>query len=92
MTIQSAKLSAIFLVIFLCLTAPAHAQWLNPFSPMNATAAEPIEPYNLDQIPCKAYVYYLPCPTCGPMSKLLPDIPPVWERFPGPYGICVPVP
>ena len=92
MTLHSVKLLAFCLIALLCLTAPAHAQWLYPYAPMNATAAEPDTPYNLNQIPRCSYVFYLPCPTCGPMSKLLPDTPPVWERFPGPYGICVPVP
>ncbi len=92
MTINPAKLLAFSLIILTFLTAPAYSQMLNPYSPMNATGAEPDTPYNLDQIPCSSYVFYLPCPTCGPMSKTLPDIPPVWQPFPGPYQIPVPVP
>jgi hypothetical protein len=71
---------------------PAHCQTLNPYAPMNAIAAEPLEPYNLWQIPQCSRTSYLPCPSPAPFAELLPDYPPAWAPFPGPFGLPVPVP
>ncbi len=70
----------------------AHCQMLNPYLPMNAVAAQPFEPYNLWEIPQCSRTSYYPCPVPVPFSTLLPDVPPAWTCFPGPFGIPVPVP
>ena len=83
------------LILILLLATPATAGTslrINPYAPTNAVAAEAPTPYNLDQLPKCSRVYYQPCPTCGPPANLLPDLPPVWERFPGPLYMPVPVP
>lgn len=89
------KLSVLLAVsaLILVVTAPgAYCQMLNPYAPTNAVAAHPPTPYNLWQIPCISRTSYLPCLTCGPVGTELPDSPPLWQRFPGPFGILVPVP
>jgi hypothetical protein len=65
---------------------------LNPYEPYNAVAAEPPTPYNLNRIPPVSRVLYDPCPWWAPYADHLPDVPPVWQPFPGPYGLPVPVP
>lgn len=92
-------MSSKFIVVLLissCLTmgfaAAGYGQMINPYLPMNAPAAEPLTPYNLWDIPACSRTSYLPCPTCGPLGAQLPDIPPVYEPFPGPFNIPVPVP
>lgn len=70
----------------------ASAQFLNPYAPTNAVAAEPNTPYNLDLLPKDARVTYMVCPTCGPDSQLLPDVPPPCRPFPGPLGFPVSLP
>lgn len=65
---------------------------MNPYLPHNAVAAEPIPPYNLDQIPPVSRVWYEPCPWWAPYADRLPDAPPVSQPFPGPLGLPVPVP
>ncbi len=81
---------ALLLIVASASSAPCQA--LYAYSPMNATTAEPDTPYNLDNIPKCSRVYYVPCPTWGPFAEYLPDVPPVGAPFPGPFGICVPVP
>ena len=71
---------------------PAGAQPLNPYAPTNAVAAEPDTPYNLWAIPECSRTEYLPCPTCGPQSAQLPDLPPIWQPVAGPFNFPVPVP
>jgi len=87
---------ATLVVISCCLTigfsATGYCQMINPYLPMNATAAEPVTPYNLWEIPPCSRTSYLPCPTCGPMGAQFPDIPPIYEPFPGPFLCPVPVP
>ncbi|HMK37270.1 MAG TPA: hypothetical protein VK463_19510 [Desulfomonilaceae bacterium] len=86
---------AFFLAVCLLamITAPcALCQVLNPYGPYNAIAAEPLEPYNLWQIPECSRTSYHPCPAYVPFSTLLPDVPPAWAPFPGPFGLPVPVP
>ncbi len=51
---------ACLLVIMSVVTA--HCNLLNPYAPMNAIAAEPLEPYNLWEIPQCSRTSYLPCP------------------------------
>jgi len=53
---------------------------LNPFAPMNAVAAYPLTPYNLEQYPGRSQLMYPPCPTCPPAASLLPD-PPFTRRM-----------
>jgi hypothetical protein len=80
----------IFLAAFWCGIAQCNS--LNPYLPQNAIAAQPLTPYNLNFIPCTSPVRYQPYPARVPGSHLLPDVPPIWESFPGPFGIPVPVP
>jgi hypothetical protein len=89
------KLSAFLIcasLIVLMSALTAHCQMFNPYAPMNAIAAEPLEPYNLWEIPQCSRTSYLPCPVPVPYSTLLPDVPPAWAPFPGPFGLPVPVP
>jgi hypothetical protein len=74
-----------------CSAAPAQ-NFFNPYWPTNAVAAEPPTPYNLDQIPTNSNKAYLPCPNCGPLEVMLPDLPSVSQPFAGPFGMPVPVP
>ncbi len=67
-------------------------QMLNPYEPYNAVGAEPPTPYNLEQIPRISRTFYVPCPWWRPYANYLPDVPPVSQPFPGPFGIPVPVP
>jgi len=90
------KKSLIYLIISLLLivgpATSAQCQMLYAYAPMNAVTAEPDTPYNLDDIPKCSRVHYVPCPTWGPFAANLPDLPPVSQPFPGPFGIPVPVP
>jgi len=89
------KILPILLLTWLALalvTGSVTANMLNPYLPHNAVAAEPFVPYNLWDMPHCSRTEYLPCPTCGPESKQLPDIPPIWQPVAGPFGIPVPVP
>jgi hypothetical protein len=79
-------------LMLIVIVGPAHSSGLNPYAPMNAIAAEPMEPYNLWQISQCSRTSYLPCPVPVPYSSLLPDVPPVQQPFPGPFGLPVPVP
>ena len=65
---------------------------LNPYLPYNAVAAQPPTPYYLRDIPKVSRTYYDPCPTCGPVAKQFPDVPPIQLPFPGMLGMPVPVP
>jgi len=87
-----AKIPVICLIILVVFAGSALGQMLYPYKPTNAVAAEPSTPYNLDQIPVMSYQFYWPCPTCGLYAEQLPDLPPVWMPFPGPFGMRVPVP
>jgi len=69
-----------------------HAQALNPYAPHNAVAAEPDTPYNLWGMPSCSRTEYLPCPTCGPQSAQLPDLPPIWQPVAGPFNFPASVP
>jgi hypothetical protein len=80
------------LLLIVGLASSAQSDTLYAYAPMNAVAAEPDTPYNLDDIPKCSRVYYVPCPTWGPFAEYLPDVPPVSQPFPGPFGVCVPVP
>jgi hypothetical protein len=95
MTVMSYKFVRV-LFVSLCMisgfSASGYGQMINPYLPMNAVAAEPLTPYNLWDIPDCSRTSYLPCPTCGPFGAQVPDIPPVYERFPGPFNLPVPVP
>ena len=82
----------ILLFLILSLAPNASYGFLYAYAPMNAVTAEPGTPYNLNAIPECSRVRYFPCPTWGPFADYLPDVPPVWQPFPGPFGICVPVP
>ena len=86
----------VLLTVALLLIAPLAAAdttpRLNPYAPTNAVAAEPFTPYNLWDIPKISRTFYEPCTACGPPAALLPDLPPVSQPFPGPFGIPVPVP
>jgi hypothetical protein len=79
-------------MLLLVVSGSVYGQMLNPYTPSNAVAAEPLDPYNLWEIPACSYKSYVPCPTCGPMSAQLPDLPPIWAPFPGPFCRPVPVP
>lgn len=81
-------------IAFVVTVAPgAHSQMLNPYLPQNAVVAQPPTPYYLRAIPkFESRTFYDPCPTCGPVAAQFPDVPPVQQRFPGPFGILVPVP
>lgn len=84
-----------FLVITLItvgMVSTAPCGLLNPYLPHNAVAAEPNEPYNLDQIPQMSTVFYLPCPSPIPYANWLPDVPPFWAPIIGPFGLPVPQP
>ncbi len=83
---------SISLLLIVGIASSAHSDMLYAYAPMNAVTAEPDTPYNLDDIPKCSRVYYVPCPTWGPFAAYLPDVPPVSQPFPGPFGICVPVP
>jgi hypothetical protein len=82
--------TALLLILGSAFSTPCQA--LYAYAPMNAVAAEPNTPYNLDDIPKCSRVYYLPCPTCGPFAAYFPDVPPATAPFPGPFGVPVPVP
>lgn len=82
----------ILLLLIVGAASSVRCEVLYAYAPMNAVAAEPDTPYNLDQIPKCSRVAYVPCPTWGPFAEYLPDVPPVWQSFPGPFGVCVPVP
>jgi hypothetical protein len=80
------------IVLISAFPALATAQMLNPYAPMNAVAAEPLDPYNLWEIPPCSRTSYFPCPSPIPYSMQLPDYPPVRAPFPGPWGLPIPVP
>ncbi|AFM24303.1 hypothetical protein [Desulfomonile tiedjei] len=87
------KKSVILLVILILATAStALCEPLNPYLPMNAVAAEPMDPYNLNEIPMCSEKLYLPCPSPIPFSAQFPDIPPLQVAFRGVFGCPVPVP
>jgi len=85
-------LLVVALLLIASLAAADATPRLNPYAPMNAVAAQPVTPYNLWDIPRISRTSYEPCPTCVPPAALLPDLPPVSQPFPGPFGIPVPVP
>jgi hypothetical protein len=85
-------ISAVSLFMCLLLVSVCAAQSIYPYAPWNAVAATPLEPYNLWQIPECSRTSYPPCPSPIPYSAQVPDIPPVWAPFPGPFGMPVPVP
>lgn len=90
-----ARILVLLTVLTFLFTGAVYAgtfQRLNPYAPMNATAAAPLTPYNLDEYPQCSNVLYPPCPGCGPPGTLLPDIPPINQAFRGPLGCPVPVP
>jgi hypothetical protein len=80
------------ILIAAAMVPAASSQMLNPYEPYNALAAEPPTPYNLEQMPRCSRTFYVPCRWWAPYANYLPDVPPVWQPFPGPYGIPVPVP
>jgi hypothetical protein len=86
------------LVLMLCLLVSASlvnvgfCDPLNPYLPMNAVAAEPMDAYNLNEIPLCSEKLYLPCPALIPLSAEFPDIPPLQVAFRGVFGIPFPVP
>ncbi len=90
------KKSALFITFCLLVSASlveiALCEPLNPYLPMNAVAAEPLDAYNLNQIPLCSEKLYLPCPAPIPFSAQFPDIPPLQVAFRGVFGIRVPVP
>jgi hypothetical protein len=65
-----------------------------PYAPMNAVAATTPPPYfdYLERICAPSVMGYPPCPSCGPASALLPDLPPACERIIGRFGRPVRVP
>jgi hypothetical protein len=78
-------------VIVMPAAAPCHT--LNPYLPWNDPAAEPVPPYNFDQVfPQISRCFYLPCPAYGAFADQFPDLPPVWQQVAGPFGFPVPVP
>lgn len=83
---------AVLVVLAVLMTSNATCQALNPYLPHNAIAAQPPLPYYQGVIPNISRTYYDPCPSCGPVSKQFPDLPPVQQPFPGIHGIPVPVP
>ncbi len=87
-------IAAIIMIIVLALATGSDVQcmMLNPYLPMNAVAAEPLEPYNLWEIPYVSIPYYWPCPTCGPAAAALPDVYPPPEYIKGFLWLPVPVP
>ena len=70
----------------------ASAQMINPYLPHNAIAAQPPDPYLLIGIPKCSRKYYDPCPSCPRAAAQFPDLTPVGQPFPGPFGIPVAVP
>jgi hypothetical protein len=79
--------------IILCAnTAMAFQYRINPYVPHNAVPAVPETPYNLDEIEKCGRLYYAPCPTCTAGGMDLPERPTVFEPFPGPFCVPVPVP
>lgn len=89
-TLTILMLTALFLAASLA-TAPAFNR-LDPYAPMNATAAQPKTPYNLSEIHPVSKYYNYPCPSCVPDNVLLPNIPPIGVPMRGPHGVPVPVP
>ena len=85
-------LVAAFSAVIALTTLDASAQVINPYLPYNAIAADPPTPYNLLGIPKCSRKYYDPCPSVPPAAAQFPDLTPVWQPFPGPFGIPVPVP
>ncbi|MEW6347513.1 MAG: hypothetical protein AB1646_00495 [Thermodesulfobacteriota bacterium] len=65
---------------------------INPYVPHNALAAQPETPYNIDEMDKYGTRYYEPCPRCAAGGMDLPEHPPVWVPFPGPFGVPVSVP
>jgi hypothetical protein len=65
-----------------------------PYAPMNAVAAVTPPPYfdYLERTPLPSVKGYPPCPSCGPASALLPDLPPAGARVLGRFGRPVRVP
>jgi hypothetical protein len=87
------KLSLVVIpLITLGMVSTALCGYLNPYGPYNAVAAEPDEPYNLNQIPQMSTTFYLPCPSGIPYANQLPDVPPFWSPIMGPFGFPVPQP
>ncbi|MBI5250113.1 MAG: hypothetical protein HY912_11525 [Desulfomonile tiedjei] len=89
---KSVLFVTLFLLIGASLTEIALCEPLNPYLPMNAVAAEPMDAYNLNEMPLCSEKLYLPCPACIPFSAQFPDIPPLQVAFRGVFGIPVPVP
>ena len=88
-------IAAAITIIVLALATGSDVQCqmlLNPYTPMNAVAAETLEPYNLWEIPYVSIPYYHPCPTCGPAAAGLPDVFPPPQYVKGFLGLPMPVP
>jgi len=85
-------LLAVSLFVTVCIVPVGTCQMMNAYLPTNAVAAEPPSPYDLWQAPCMSRTLYQPCVNCGPYGIELPDIPPLQQPFPGPFGLSVPVP
>ncbi len=85
--------AAITIIVLALATGPdVQCQMLNPYLPMNAVAAETLEPYNLWEIPYVSIPYYWPCPTYGPAAAGLPDVYPPPQYIKGFLWLPVPVP
>jgi hypothetical protein len=74
------------------LPTAAAAQTINPYLPRNAMLAGPPSPYNLNFLPRNSNRSVVICPTCVPAGAVLPDLPPIREPFPSPFGKPVSVP
>lgn len=75
--------------------ADVYSYPINPYLPHNAIAADPPTPYwliDMVDIPKCSSKYYDPCPSCVSPASQFPDLTPVQQPFPGPFGIPVPVP
>jgi hypothetical protein len=92
MIAKFSMLSALLIALFVSAPTDAPCQMLNPYLPHNAVVAQPPTPYYLRNIPRCSRTYYDPCPSCGPVAAQFPDLPPVNQPFPGPFGIPVPLP
>lgn len=89
---MNTRLIVLYTMVLMLLVSSGTASaqfFLNPYAPMNAVAAEPNTPYNLDLLPKDSRVTYTVCPTCVTDSLLLPDVPPPRAPFPGPSGMPV---
>lgn len=92
MTKYLSLLLAVCSLVLVVGTLSGFCDRLNPYAPVNATAAEPMTPYNLYETARISREAYGPCPMCGYAGYLMPDVPPISAPIKGPMSWDWPVP